>query len=94
MEQNMRAYEYYLYGDSNGYGQPTLSEETQGQIKMAIYETSTSVQQNINYAEATYIGLTHDANVNDKYVIAVGEAKLKVLYVKPGRYKQVFLGAM
>jgi hypothetical protein len=94
MEQSMRTYEYYLYGDRNGYGQPTLSEETQGQIKMAIYETSTSVQQNINYTGASYIGLTHDANINDKYVIAFGDEKLKVLYVKPGRYKQVFLGAM
>ena len=94
MEQSMRTYDYYLYGDSNGYGQPTLSEETQGQIKMAIYETSTSVQQNINYTGAAYIGLTHDANINDKYVIVFGDEKLKVLYVKPGRYKQVFLGAM
>ena len=58
---------------------------------MAIYTTSQSVQANINYASANYIGLTN-STVNDTFVIEYGAEKLKVLYVQPqGRYKQVFL---
>ena len=92
---DMRLYNYYLYGENNAYGQPVLSDEIKGQIKIAIYTTSQSVQDNINYKGANYIGLTHDADVNDKYVIAFGDEKLKVLYVNPnGRFKQVFMGAM
>lgn len=92
---DMRNYDYYLYGDDNGYGMPSLSNEVQGQIKMAINITSQSIQENVNYKGAQYLGLTHDANINDKMVIAYGDDKLKVLYINPkGRYKQVFLGAM
>ena len=92
---DMRDYEYYTFGSDNGYGQPTLSKDVQGTVKMAIYTTSQAVQANINYIGASYLGLTHDRKINDKYVISYGSAKLKVLYTNPqGRYIQVFMGAM
>lgn len=92
---DMRNYDYYTYGAMDGYGQPTLSKEAQGSVKMAIYTTSQGVQDNVNYSNANYIGLTHNANINDKWVVQYGAKKLKVLYVQPmGRYKQVFLGDM
>lgn len=88
---DMRSYDYYTYSGNNGYGQPVLSETVQGSIKIAINNTSQSVQDNITYKNATYIGLTLAA-VNDTFVIQYGDIKLKVLYVNPqGRYKQVFL---
>ncbi len=92
---DMRSYDYFTYGDNDGYGQPALSDTAQGSVKMAIYTTSQSVQDNINYKDASYLGLTHDAKVNDTYVIQYGETRLKVLYVQPkGRYRQVFMGEM
>ena len=36
----MREYDYYLYQEDNGYGQPALTKEKQGSIKMSIYTTS------------------------------------------------------
>lgn len=91
---DMRLYDYFTFGADDGYGQPQLSAEPVGQIKMAINLTSQSIQDNINYKEAQYIGLTH-ADVDDTYVIAFGNERLKVLYVTPkGRYKQVFLGEL
>ena len=88
---DMRTYNFFTFGDNNGYGSPTISSEVKGTLKMAIYTTSQSVQDNIQYKGATYIGLTHD-NVEDTYVIAFGSQKLKVLYVQPkGRFKQVFM---
>jgi hypothetical protein len=91
---DMRDYPFYTYGEDNGYGQPTLSTEPQGTIKMAIYTTTQSVQTNINYASASYIGLTK-AEVKDTYVLEYEGKKLKVLYVgNKGRFKQAFLGEM
>lgn len=88
---DMRWYDYFTYGGSDEYGAPQLTEDAQGSIKIAIYTTSQSVVDNINYKDASYIGLTL-APVNDSYVIKYGEEKLKVLYVQSkGRYKQVFL---
>lgn len=90
----MRFYDYYTYGENNAYGQPQLSEEVQGTIKMAINTTSQFVQDNIQYKNATYLGLTL-APINDKYVIQYGDIKLKVLYVNSaGRMTQVFMGEM
>jgi hypothetical protein len=92
---DMREYDFYTYGDSDGYGQPALSKDVQGKIKIAIYETSTAIQNNIAYKNASYVGLTHDSKVNDTYVINFENKRLKVLYVKPkGRFKQVYLGEM
>ena len=91
---NMRNYDYYLYGALDAYGQPQLSTEVQGSIKMAINIASQSVQQNIIYNGAQYVGITH-TELNDKYVIQYGDEKLKVLYVNPtGRFIQVFLARM
>lgn len=92
---DMREYDFYTYGDSDGYGQPALSKDVQGTIKIAIYETSTAIQNNITYKNASYVGLTHDSKVNDTYVIKYENKRLKVLYVKPkGRFKQVYMGDM
>ena len=88
-----RYYPYYAFGELNAYGQPTLSSEPVGTIKMAVYLSSQSTTQNIKYSDATYIALTQDAKVDDTYVIEYEGQKLKVLYVnKQGRFKQVYLG--
>ena len=90
----MRFYDYYKYGEDNGYGMPQLSSAPVGQVKMAINITSQSIQDNILYKDCSYIGLTF-ANVDDTYVIEYGKSKLKVLYVNPqGRLNQVFLKEM
>lgn len=92
---DMRTYNFFSFGIDDGYGQPALSTEPTGQIKMAINITSQSVQDNILYKDCSYIGLTNDAKVDDTYVIEYEGNKLKVLYVNPkGRYKQVFLGGI
>lgn len=92
---DMRDYNYYLYGENNAYGQPQLSEEVQGTVKMAIYTVSQSIQDNILYQDCSYIGLTSDAGIDDKYVIQYDKERLKVLYVQPrGRFKQAFLARM
>lgn len=89
---NMKVYDFYTFGESDGYGQAQLSDEKQGSIIMAIYVTSQSVQDNINYHNANYLGLTLDLSIDESYVIQYGEKKLKVLYVnKQGRFTQVFM---
>lgn len=94
----MRTYNYYTYGAADSYGQQTLIKDAtgapivQGSIKISINTTSQSIQDNINYKDCSYIGLTHDKTVNDSFVIQYGNEKLKVLYVNPiGKLKQVFL---
>lgn len=88
----MRNYNFYTFGEKDIYGQPQLSEEVQGSIKMSIDVVSQSITDTANYKQVTYIGLTRDAQVNDTYVIEYGEVKLKVLYVNSkGRLNQVFM---
>ena len=88
---DMRLYNYFTFGAKDKYGQPQLSDEVQGTIKMAINVSGQSVQDNVNYKDASYIGLTL-GDINDTYVIDYNGEKLKVLYVNPrGRYKQVFM---
>jgi len=95
---DFRTYDYFTIGEKNAYGQPQLpaaDATPNGTIKMAIYITSQSIQDNINYKNAAYIGLTQDANVSDTYIIQYENERLKVLYVQPkGRYKQVFMSAL
>lgn len=92
INSQMRLYDYLLYGEDNGYGQAALSEEVVGSIKMFITSTTQAIQNNINYEDAQYIGLTKDKSVNDKFVIKYGDEMLKVLHVVPaGRYIQVFM---
>ena len=87
----MKIYNYFTFGALDEYGQPGLSTEPVGTIKMAINISSQSVVDNVRYKDATYTGLTL-AEVDDTYVIEYGKERLKVLYVNPmGRYKQVFL---
>lgn len=76
---DMRYYDYYIYGEANEYGQPILPDEVQGQVKMAIYNSSKSVTGDITYSGGDYIGLTR-ALVTDRMVIQYGDIKLKVLY--------------
>lgn len=88
---NMETYNYFALGAEDAYGQPQLTQEPVGTIKMAIETTSQSVQDNILYTNASYIGFTH-AFVDDSFVINYEGKKLKVLYVNPkGRFKQVYL---
>ena len=87
----MKTYNYFTIGSSDKYGQPKVSNTPQGTIKIAISSTSNTIQDNVLYKNATYIGLTQ-AEVKDTYIIEYGNTKLKVLYVNPtGRYKQVFM---
>lgn len=91
---DMRNYEYYTYQEEDAYGQPTLSEEVQGTIKMAIYTATQSIKDSVAYSGTQYTGLTHGA-ITDKYVIQYGDERLKVLYVNPrGTWKQVYLTRM
>lgn len=88
---DMRYYDYFTLGEDNAYGQPTLSTEPVGRIKMTINITDQSIQENINYSNCNYVGLTTE-QLTDKYVIQYGEEKLKVKYINPkGRYKTVFM---
>ena len=88
----MRFYDYFTYGENDAYGQPQLSAEPIGKVKMAINITNQSIQDNINYSGANYIGVTASALLDDSCVILYGNQKLKVLYVNPkGRLKQVFM---
>lgn len=91
---DMRLYDYFTFGAEDNYGQPILSEEVVGQIKMAINLSSQTVQDNINFQDCNYVGLTM-ANLDDSYVIQYGNEKLKVQYINPrGRYKLVYLKQM
>lgn len=92
---NFRYYDYWLITENEEYGQevlPDAAAEPAGQVKLAIYPTSTGTQDNILYANCSYVGLTYDAGIDDKYIIKYGKERLKVMYIQPiGRYKQVFL---
>lgn len=91
INNDMRTYRFFTFGELDAYGQPQLSTEPKGTVKMAINISNQSIQDNINYKGANYIGLTM-ATVDDTYVIEYGEEKLKVQYVNPkGRFKQVYL---
>lgn len=97
---DMRKYNYYLYSAEDAYGQPQLIKdesgelEVQGQVKMSINIASQTVQDNILYGGAQYVGLTRDS-LDSKHVIQYGEEKLKVLYVSnKGRLSVVFMARM
>jgi hypothetical protein len=92
INNNFRLYDYFTFGELDAYGQPQLSKEPKGKVKMAITLTSQSVQDNVLYTGATYMGLTHDKNVNDSFVIDYNGTKLKVLYVsQQGRLRAAFM---
>ena len=94
---NMRLYDFFTLGTVNEYGQSTISEAAQGKIKMAISIASQSTQDNILYKGCQYVGVTHDTEVNDTYIIQYGEERLKVLYTSQtaqNRPRTVFLARM
>ena len=91
---DMRLYNYFTLGTDDEYGQPEISNDPVGQIKMAINVSSQAIQDNINYENAGYIGLTH-AKVDDTYIIEYENERLKVLYVNnKGRFNQIFMSRM
>lgn len=91
----MRLYDYWKVSVNEDYGQevmPDVETEPIGQVKLAIYPTSTGTQDNILYANCSYVGLTYDAEIDDKYIILYEGQRLKVMYKQPnGRFKQVFM---
>ena len=91
----MRPYDYWKISVNEEYGQEVLPAETaaaDGQVKLSIYPTSAGTQDNILYADCSYVGFTFDAEVSDKYVIAYEKERLKVMYIQQaGRMRQVFL---
>ena len=94
INSNMRQYAYSTLGGEDEYGQPQTSAEIKGYIKMSIDITTQTIQDNINYSGAQYLGLTL-APVDDSYIIHYGDKDLKVLNVNPrGRFKQVFMAEM
>lgn len=90
----MKLYNYFTIGAADKYGQPqmpTKDSQPEGQVKMAIFLSSQSIQDNINYKDANYIGFTR-AKVDDTYIIDYNGELLKILYVNTGgRLKQAFL---
>lgn len=93
----MKHYDYFTLGTVDDYGQekiPTINDEPVGTIRMSINISSLSTQDNINYKDCNYMGLTQ-AEVNDTYVIKYGKELLKVHTVNAeGRLKQVFMKAL
>ena len=88
---NMREYDYFIYQE-NEYGQSVVSAAPSGKIKLSIYPTGQSPQDNILYKNASYVALTHNSEINDMYQVNYNGERLKVLYVSPqGRFRQVFL---
>ena len=92
---NMRLYDYWMITVNEEYAQeilPDTSGTPTGKVKLSIYPTTTGTQDNILYANCAFMGLTFDAEINDKYIIQYGKERLKVMYIQPiGRYKQVFM---
>ena len=93
---DMKSYVFYTLGATkDAYGQEQIDIFPVGTIKMAINTISQTIGSNINYKDATYLGLTQDTEVNDTYVIDNNGVRLKVLYIIPkGRFKQVFMSEM
>jgi hypothetical protein len=91
----MLPYCYYTIGARNKYGQPLPLDTPAGTVRMAINVSGQSVQNNITYNGAQYVGLTHSKDITDKWVIDYKGKKLKVLYVNTdGRFTQVFMAVM
>lgn len=92
---NMRVYDYWLTTINEKYGQqvmPSADTRPDGEVRLSIYPTSTGTQDNILYYNCQYIGLTNDAEIDDRYIIQYGKERLKVSYIqRMGRYKQVYL---
>lgn len=95
INSKMRLYDFYKLNNLDEYGQYTAADEPEGKVKIAISTTSTQIQDNINYKNATYIGLTYSSLLDDKSIVKYGDTDLKVLYVNPeGRLNQVFMAEL
>ena len=93
INNHMRFYDYYTLA-TNEYGQSVIGEKA-GNVKMAIYLTSQSVQDNILYKGAEYLGLTQDEKIKDCHIIEYGNQKLKITTISPqGRLWRVFMSRM
>lgn len=91
----MLPYVYYIMGEVDDYGQTLPLDEPAGTVRMAVNIASQSVQDNIIYNGAQYVGLTHSNVINEKCVIDYKGQKLKVLYVNTaGRYNQIYMAVM
>ena len=92
---NMRLYDYYKLSTNAAYGQeviPPKDATPAGQVKMAIFTTSTGTQENILYANCSYVAYTFDAEIDDKYIIQYEKERLKVMYTQhTGRFKLVYM---
>lgn len=96
---SMREYDYFLISaETNSYGQHTLIKDNdgnpiiQGTIKIAISIASQSVNENITYQGANYVGITNDKDMNDHYVISYKGKLLKVQYITDSRFRIAYLG--
>lgn len=96
INRDIKRYLVFEYDTEDAYGQRKLlkdSGDEVDEIQMAIYTTSQSIQDNINYKNASYVGFTnYQDEIKSTYAIKYGDVFLKVLYVNPqGRMKQVFM---
>lgn len=95
IEAQMRDYNYFLITEEEDeYGQPTVTnlDNPVGQVTMSINIVSQAIHDSIIYKDCSYLGLTNNKDISDKYIIQYGQMKLKVAYVNPlGRYIQVFM---
>lgn len=95
INRDMKTYAFYILDGENAYAQSIVNDNSTGTIKMAIYTTTQAIQANALYKNASYVGITHDTNVNDTYIIEREEERLKVLYTqKDGRYTLVFMAGV
>ena len=92
---NMRLYDYYKTTTNAAYGQevmPPNDAVPEGKVKLSIYPTSTGTQENILYANCSYVAYTYDGEIDDKYIIQYGKERLKVMYKQHiGHFKLVYL---
>jgi len=92
---DQRLYDYYTFGENDDYGQPQLSEEVSGRVKMAINLMKHTAAENVLFQDCEYIGLTHNAAITDKCIVSYGDMKLKVVFVSPfGLWRQVYMKRM
>lgn len=92
INRNMRTYTCFVLESVDIYGQRTRTAGILRYVKMAINLISQSTADNMRYKDATYVGLTYDKSINDKYEIEYNGRTLKVLYTNPyGRMVQVFM---
>lgn len=92
----MKDYNFYTLGEDDAYGQPQESTPLPlGKVRMSVNILSQAMSDNILYTDCEYLGLTHNANVDDTYIIEYGNERLKVKYVVPQtRFIQVFMARM